>query len=105
MAQFAVYRNKNARTRKTYPFLVDIQSDLLDVLQTRAVIPLSKEPSLVTKPMARLFPKVEFEGEGYWVITTMLAGIARNDLGAHAGSLEPERYRILDAVDFLLAGF
>jgi toxin CcdB len=105
MAQFAVYRNKNARTKTTYPFLVDIQSDLLDELQTRAVIPLSKDPSLVKKPMTQLFPKVQFEGESYWVITTMMAGISRNDLGALAGSLEQERHTILGAVDFLLAGF
>jgi len=105
MAQFAVYRNKNARTKTTYPLLVDIQSGLLDELHTRVVVPLSKDPALVNKPMAKLFPKVEFEGEAYWVITTMLAGIARHDLGVHAGSLENERYAVLDAVDFLLAGF
>ena len=105
MAQFAVYRNKNARSKKAYPFLVDIQSDLLDELQTRAVIPLSKDPPLVTKAITRLFPKVEFEGETYWIIATMLAGVSRNELGSYAGSLEQERYAILGAVDFLLAGF
>jgi toxin CcdB len=104
MAQLDVYRNKNARTKGTYPLLVDIQSGLLDELETRAVIPLSKDPGLARKPIAKLFPKVEFEDEAYWVITPMIAGIARRDLGARAGSLEQERYAILDAVDFLLAG-
>jgi toxin CcdB len=105
MAQFDVYHNRNARTKGTYPLLVDIQSGLLDELQTRAVIPLSKDPGLAKKPMTKLFPKVEFEGEAYWVITPMIAGIARRDLGALAGNLEQERHAILDAVDFLLAGW
>jgi toxin CcdB len=41
VAQFAVYRNKSPRSKSTYPFLVDVQSDLLDELQTRVVIPLT----------------------------------------------------------------
>lgn len=105
MAQFTVYRNKNARTMTMYPLLVDIQCDLLGELQTRVVIPLSKDPSLAKKPMSQLFPQVEFEGEPYWIITTMMAGIARSDLGPHAGSLKDQRNPILMAVDFLLAGF
>jgi toxin CcdB len=40
MAQFTVYRNKNPQTRSTVPFLLDIQNDLLDDLETRVVVPL-----------------------------------------------------------------
>ena len=42
MTQFTVYRNKNPRSRATFPYLLDVQSDLLDGLQTRVVIPLTK---------------------------------------------------------------
>jgi hypothetical protein len=35
MAQFTVYKNKNPRSKTTYPLLVDAQADLLDELQTR----------------------------------------------------------------------
>ena len=35
MPQFSVYKNKNAATRARFPFLLDIQSDLLDPLATR----------------------------------------------------------------------
>lgn len=42
MSQFTVYANKNARTRKTFPCLIDIHSDLLEGLQTTVVIPLCK---------------------------------------------------------------
>ena len=41
MAQFKVYENPNDATRQTYPYLLDIQSNLLDELRTTVVIPLS----------------------------------------------------------------
>jgi toxin CcdB len=38
-------------------------------------------------------------------MTPQLAGVARTDLGAPAGSLAEERQSILAALDFLLTGF
>lgn len=46
MAHFTVYKNKNPSSKSTYPLLVDAQADLLDDLQTRQVIPLTKAPAL-----------------------------------------------------------
>jgi toxin CcdB len=54
MGQFAVYRNKNPHTKSTFPFLVDVQSDLLESLQTRVVIPLTKVAALAKKPVGTL---------------------------------------------------
>ena len=105
MAQFTVHRNNNPRTRATFPFLVDVQSDLLEDLQTRVVIPLSKAAALTKKPVSNLTPLLSFEGEGYVLVTPELAGIARKDLGAVAGSLADRRAVIFAAIDFLLSGF
>ena len=52
MAQFAVYKNKSARSKSVFPLLVDVQSDLLDELQTRVVIPLSKVAALTKSPVS-----------------------------------------------------
>ena len=41
MAQFRVYENSNRATKQRIPYLLDIQSDLLDDLQTTVVIPLA----------------------------------------------------------------
>lgn len=38
MTQFTVDANRNAKTKKTFPYLLDIQSELWDGLQTTAVI-------------------------------------------------------------------
>jgi toxin CcdB len=103
--QFAVYRNKSQRTRSTFPFLVDVQSDLLDQLQTRVVVPLTKTPALAKTPLNNLTPALKFAGETYVLMTPQQAGVARTDLGAPAGSLAEQRQAILAALDFLIEGF
>jgi toxin CcdB len=105
LAQFDVYKNKNPRTRSTFPFLVDVQSDLLEPLGTRVVVPLTKVGPLAKKPVSHLTPTVMFDSEAYVLITPQLAGIARSELGARAGTVSSERERILGAIDFLLTGF
>jgi toxin CcdB len=105
MAQFTVYRNKNARTKTTFPLLVDVQSNLLEELQTRVVIPLTKATALTRKPLEQLTPVLKFEDEAYVLVTPQLAGIARKDLGAPSGTLTEHRDVILGAMDFLLTGF
>jgi toxin CcdB len=39
--QFDVYQNPSPRMREQYPYVVDIQSDLLGSLATRMVVPLA----------------------------------------------------------------
>jgi toxin CcdB len=105
MAQFTVYRNKSARTKAIFPFLLDVQSDLLQELQTRVVIPLSKIASLNKRPLTQLTPILQFENDQYMLMTPQLAGIAQGDLGAPAGSLTEFRDAIVAALDFLIVGF
>lgn len=105
MSQFTAYRNKNPRTKSTVPFLVDVQTDLLQDLQTRVVIPLTKAAALARKPVGHLMPTIAFEGEDYLLLTPQLAGVLRSDLGAVAGSVAEQRQTILAAIDFLLTGF
>ena len=40
MPQFAVYLNRNLRSSDLFPFLVDVQSELLRDLETRVVLSL-----------------------------------------------------------------
>jgi toxin CcdB len=103
--QFTVHRNKSPRTKGTFPYLVDVQSDLLDQLQTRVVIPLTRVAGLAKKPLSHLTPTLTFNGEAYVLMTPQLAGVARTELGAPAGSLAAQRHAIVAAMAFLLTGF
>ncbi len=40
MAQYKNYYNKNPQSKKEFPLLLDIQTNLLDSLQTTVVVPL-----------------------------------------------------------------
>lgn len=104
MAQFTEYKNKNPRSKTTYPLLVDAQADLLNELQTRLVIPLTKAPALTKKPIARLTPFIDIDGERYLLMTPQLAGIARSELGAAVGSVADQRSAIVAALDLLITG-
>jgi toxin CcdB len=105
VAQFSVYRNKNPRTKATFPLLVDVQSDLLEPLNTRVVIPLTKSAALAKKPVGHLTPEISFADDRYVLMTPQLAGVNRAELGPLAGSVAEERQTILSALDFLLTGF
>ena len=40
MAQFGIYQNRNAATAKRYPYLIELQTDLLSALKTTVVAPV-----------------------------------------------------------------
>jgi toxin CcdB len=78
---------------------------LLEDLQTRVVIPLTKASSLAKNPLTQLTPIIELEGEPYILVTPQLAGISRIEFGAAIGSLVKKRDAILAAMYFLSRGF
>ncbi|MBS0614723.1 MAG: CcdB family protein [Proteobacteria bacterium] len=104
MAQFDVYRNRNARTRRHFPLLLDIQSDLLEQMDTRVVIPMMELGKPLKRSMRHLTPEVLFRGTRYRLMTPQLAGVSRPDLGEITGSLAEERPAIIAAIDFLITG-
>lgn len=104
MAQFSVHKNKNPKSREAYPYLVDLQSDLLSELSTRVVAPLAKLTELRKKPIRDLTPVVEVQGAKYLMLTPQLAGIAAKELGQVVGNISAQRDEIVAAVDFLVTG-
>ena len=105
MPQFAVYLNKNLRSRSVFPILVDVQSELLHDLDTRVVIPLVKRSAFTSYPLGLVMPTVEVEGESYVLVTPQLAGVSQRDLGPHTGSVAAHARTISTAMDILLRGF
>jgi len=104
MGQFCAYKNPNPATRVQYPYLLDIQSDLLSELRTTVVVPLT--PSKLAAPMSltRLNPTIDIDGKNFTVMTQEIAGIDRNQLGAQAYNLSSYRSEIIAALDFVLSG-
>ena len=57
------------------------------------------------KPMTRLNPVFEIDGQRLVMATTDLAGVDSRALGELVGTLKDRHYEIVGAVDFLLSGF
>ena len=104
MTQFTLYKNKNPKTKSTYPYLLDVQANLLDGLQTRVVAPLTKTAALQKKAIQHVTPLVIFEGDKYLLLIPQLSGIAKADLGVRVGELSRYRDEIVAALDFLFLG-
>ncbi len=103
MAQFDVYKNPNPKTRRSIPYLVDVQSDLLDPIATRVVIPLIRI-SKSNQPITRLNPEFEIEDATVLLSTAELAGISKSALANHVTSLKEHRTDIINALDVLITG-
>ncbi|MBU0632608.1 CcdB family protein [bacterium] len=101
MAQFDIYENKNARTNKEIPYLLDIQNDILKSLSTRVIVPLV----INMKPAKILNPQFEINGLSVTMSTAELAGISTDNLGSFICSIEDKRDEIISAVDFMITGF
>lgn len=104
MAQFYVYDNKNPASRKQYPYLLDIQSDLLSELRTTVVVPLCPAELAEGMQISRLNPSLEINGEVFIAMIQDLAGIDRQCLGGKVCDLNQDREKIIAAVDFMLSG-
>jgi len=104
MDQFTVYRNRNPRTRGMFPLFLDVQSDLLEDLETRVVIPMTQVSALKRKPISTLTPVVKVEGGDYLLLTPQLFGIARAHLGAPVTNIAPSRKAIMASLDMLVSG-
>jgi toxin CcdB len=103
MAQFDVYLNPNAATRKAIPYLLDVQADLLDTLATRVVAPLvlAEEMGLAAK---HLNPQFKVKGTAVVMSTAELAGVSSRSLGDKVVSLKNKRDEIIAALDLLFTG-
>lgn len=104
MAQFDVYRNPNPASRTRIPYLLDVQSELLDSIATRVVVPLCKPEVLSGKAAERLNPAFQIEGRKVYLLTPELAGVPRKILGEPLANLAGERRAVIEALDLLITG-
>lgn len=100
MARFDLFR----RARGAPGYLLQVQSDFLDMLETRVVAPLLP-PAAVPVPMRDLHPSFEIGGETFLMATQLLGAIPRRELGCPVGTLSEHRDEITRALDTLMIGF
>lgn len=104
MAQFDVYLNPNPETKRSIPYLLDVQADLLNNLATRVVVPLISA-SVMDKAAKHLNPRFSVKRAKVIMSTAELAGVSVTTLGDKVCSLKGHRNEIIAAIDFLVTGY
>jgi toxin CcdB len=105
MARFDVYANIG-KSKASTPFLVDVQSDFLDGLTFRVVVPLIRAESFPAgKLPADFTPLFDIGGIECLMHPAFIASVPIKELGVTVGSLREQRDRISAALDRLLGGY
>jgi len=104
MAQFDVYPNPSKISKAHYPYLVDIQSSLLNDLATRIVIPLGKRSAFDGQAMQGLTPEISFADEELLLLTPQVSSVPEKHLKSPIGSLSHFREQIVGALDLAITG-
>ena len=102
--RYDIYKNQNAASKKTFPFLLDVQAELLEDLDTRVVVPLAPKELFAGKILTQLMPVLDIKGKEHVSVTPLMAGIAKRELGGCVGNLATARQEIIAALDLLFTG-
>ena len=104
MSQFTVYKNEDKDTRKTYPYFLNVQSELLDDLNSRMVIPFSSFASVKHINAKKLCPIIMIDDKEYILLTHQMTAVPASILKKEVTELSSFRTEIISAIDMLITG-
>jgi len=98
MARLDVYRGPDGH------YLLEIQSDLLQHLNTCVVVPLM-EPQSAPRPAQFLNPIFRIGADDVVMVTQFMSGVPRSILGERVANLSDHHIAVVRAIDMLMQGF
>ncbi len=101
--QFDVCLNPNTATKAYAPYLLILQSDVIETRSTCVVAPLVKMDTF--NPAEKLNPVATVEGERFIISIAELAGVDRRAIGDVICNLAQQRDEVVKALDLLFLGF
>ena len=105
MGRFDIYSNPG-KNKRSFPYLVDVQSNVISGLATRIVIPLSPLDGLSSLALpGDLFPLIEVDGITYFFDTPQMSAIPLNELKVKAGSAQAHQSDIQTALDRVFGAY
>jgi toxin CcdB len=102
--QFDVYANPSPRMRDVYPYVVDVQSDLLSALATRMVVPLAVTNLAAQDLPRRLCPVFVVDDKSLMLVPFEAAPLDKRLLKAEIASIRDRADEIIAAMDAVLSG-
>jgi len=103
MAQYDVYANPSNSAAAGIPYIVVIQSDLLDALATRLTVPLAV-PDAFTKAPAALCPVVTVKGKRFHALAHFAAPLPSRLLRRPVDNVVAQANALVSAIDTVLSG-
>ena len=102
--QFDVFDNPSPRMRDVYPYVVDVQSDLLSALATRMVVPLAVTALAANMLPRQLCPIITVNGKSLMLVPYEAAALDKRLLKTEITSLGSQSHAIIAAMDAVLSG-
>lgn len=102
--QFDVFENPSPRMRDVYPYVVDIQSDLLSGLATHMVVPLAFTALAARDLPRRLCPVITINDRALMLVPFEAAPLDKRLLKAEIASIRDRSHEIVEAMDAVLSG-
>ena len=99
-----VYPNPSPRMRDVYPYVLEVQSDLLNALATRMVVPLSITTLPTSSVPQRLCPLVRVKDQSLMLVPFEAAPMDKRHLKSKVTSLRERADDIIAAMDAVLSG-
>lgn len=103
MAQFDVYPNPSSSAKHGIPYVVVIQSDLLDGLTTRLTIPLATDAWTGNTPN-KLSPLITVKGQSLRALAHYAAPLPTRALRQSLGNVSAQSAALIAAMDVVLSG-
>ena len=101
--QYDVYLNPNAKSRHLYPYMMDVQADLLNALPTRLVVPL-RAYTIKSDFPRNLTPSFFVKDEEFTLMTYLATAMDKKNLKKKVFSLKQHASEIIPAIDCVLCG-
>jgi len=102
--QFDVYANPSPRSRDIYPYVIDVQSNLLSSLATRMVIPLCKSNISANELPKRLCPMFKVNSVMLMLTPFEAAPLDKRILAHPVTNLSEFSSEIITAMDAVISG-
>ena len=103
MAQYDVYPNPSNSKKDGIPYVIVVQSDLLDSLATRLVIPLAAL-NFAGKAPAALCPRISVNGQHFYALAHYVAPLPSKQLRSPVDNVLAQSSLLVAALDAVLAG-
>lgn len=104
MARFDVYANPEKSEHRHTPFVLDVQNDHLDGVETRIVVPL-RDARVHGTRLERVHPAFRVNEREVVLDTPTMATFPREWLRSPVASLKPQRQEVQDALDAVFGAY